>query len=216
MASKFLPFVNENTPIDEIFKALIRRSKGIPYKKICVVYSAILILGLDKVRQKADTLTIENPHSALLDLLADRYACYAATADEYSFWGFILQNYGTEKIKQSGDISVSQTKAMFTATVINAPERLENIGFSLSIDLFNAIGSGDKDLLLTALNPVVVSASGKRIGFSYLSELKAFVVFNIATNSEAIEVCPVFLNTEKKMPEGSCIYSVNLCASPYT
>lgn len=214
MASKFLPFITEKTPLSDVFKALIKRSKGVSEKKITSIYSAIIKLGLETVRQEADRLLKTEPNTNVFTLLSNSYANHDVTKYEHSFWRYVLLNYGPEKV-QNHDLTKEFQNMMFVCVACKAYERLNEIGFELPPEILVEYSIKDLDPSKEHLHPIKITSEGKRIGFGEEEELKAFIAFYKTNSNEVLEIYPVYTDTIVHDTAITQQYRQFNCSQPY-
>jgi hypothetical protein len=213
MSNKFLPFVTEKSSVDSIFKALIQRSKGLSDKKLSLVYSAILILGIDKIKNKVSTFPESLSSQKIIDEIANSYPEYEIPNYEVYFWQYILKFYGIERIKGFENYTFPELNVMFSCIISHSSNRLKEINFNEDCEPFRKWSKEDFNPEIESLKSIHFSSDYKKMGFFSLTEFKAFLSIKCNSETLLLKIYPVVLDLVNS--KNSCPYFYNNCLSPY-
>ena len=208
MSNKFLPFISESSSVDSILKALLQRTKGIPAKKVGVLFSAILILGINKVKEKANSIPSSMSHSQMFETLTDAYMQYEIPQTVFNYWKYILKNFGAENLSCSSNFTKEEVIFLFCATAVNKPNNLKDLGFNIYKPFLSNAYVSDLNVPVTDLKKTAFKNEAAKIGFTCREEFLAYIAFHEVANKGKISLFPVILDKDKN-------YSKN-AKSPYT
>ena len=213
MSNKFLPFVTNKSSADSIFKALILRSKGLSTRKITIVYSAILVLGIDKIKVKVSKLPEELSLTKILDELIKSYPQFEIAESEANFWNHVANFFGKENFKGSENYTNADISIMFSSLAVHSPQRLKEINYSFYTDTLTDWSKNSFDTEIDSLEQINFSSDYVRVGFRSFTEFKAYLALTISYGSSLLNICPVFIDSSHS--DDASKYRINNCFSPY-
>ena len=191
VSGKFLPFVNESTPVDDIYIALLKRSKGIPSKRIASIYCAILTLGITHIRKLADELTKKSPDTNVYDLLANSYTQLDIPEHVEYFWKEIVKMFEICNLNKKPQLEEEDFLNMFVCIACMQPEKLVKLGFDMSTEELYEFCKEDNDIAISELESLKISSDGIKVHFTSVDELKAFIAFHEVAKKE-VKITPVY------------------------
>jgi hypothetical protein len=210
VTNKFLPFVTNKSSADSIFKALILRSKGLSSRDMLIVYSAILVLGIDKIKVKVSKLPEELSSAKILDELVRSYPQFEIAESELNFWNYVLNFFGKENLKSSENYTDTEITIMFSSLAVHCPQKLKEINYPFYKDVLTDWSKSDFNIETDNLEQVNFSSDYVKVGFNSFTEFKAYLILKIVSDSSPLNILPVFLNSTSDDK-----YKTNYCFSPY-
>jgi len=214
MSYKFLPFVTENSSVESIFKSIVQRGKGLSDRQLSIIYSSILVLGIDKVKEKVNSMPDSLNSQKILEEIANSYPQYEIPVSQMEFWYYVLEFYGSQKIKNHIQYERTELKIMFTCIATYFPSKLKEIGFTEDYKILTDWCEEDFNVEIINLSKINFSSLSKKVGFYSLEEFKAYLSLCITSALPVTEIMPVVLGkTNKKNP---CSYLSTNSISPYT
>lgn len=196
MSNKFLPFITDNSGPETIFKALIQRSKGVSTKDLGVIYSALLVLGVSKVKNYASSLPSNLPAAELFSNLVTKYINLEIPIAQLNFWNEVLAFYGHSKIKSSDIFTNDEIAVMVTVLAKYKPELLPNVDFHWTNETLSQMANEDFDCTTDFIQHLKFENDGTRVGFYNFVEFKAYVAASAFAISKPFSIRPVWVKTE--------------------
>lgn len=215
MSHKFLPFITEASSPESIFKALVQRSKGFNLKSLSAIYSAILSVGIKKVKDYIKTLPVEMSSNDVMNSIAANYVKFATPVEKIDFWKYIIRLYGENNLKTSTYYSLDELSIMVSSIATYSPDLINTINFSWDTKLIIDFSSTDFDRKISYFNPITFDTEGTRIGFVDFLEFKAYMFYllYVYTPSET-KIFPVHVEVKNETDIALTYKKLN-CLSPY-
>lgn len=214
MSSKFLPFVTEKSSETAVFKALLQRSKGMSYATISTLYSVIISLGIEKVREKLDSYPEIMGITEKIAEVLSQHEEYVITRTELLFWASILMHVDEKNGVKASPYNDEERSILFSVLSVLKPDKVKNAGFDADINRYVEFSKEDFNSEVHETSPVLFVSSAGRVGFTSWEDLKAFIAVNQNRDSK-LEVFPVLMRGRSDNTEQSS-YAEQHCNSPYT
>jgi hypothetical protein len=195
--SKFLPFITDKSSPSTVFKALVQRTKGLSNESLCILFSAVLCVGIKAVKEKVKSFASDTSTTKTFNLIIASYPQFKPTKNELKFWEYVLRNHGISKIKTDAAYNKEETTVFFTCIAKYKQDYLEEINFDLDLKFFNLFSNDNAKYHFKELSIDFTSKENK-IAFLDLQELKAYIAYQITINNLPISFYPVAIKDKSK------------------
>lgn len=216
MTTSLLPFITEKSSDAAIFKAIVQRTKGSSVMAITNLFSVIQHMGIKGARVKVDSYHSDLTTKDKLAELVAEHPAFHIPKSEGLFWSCVMRNEQVlNPVEHYPQYSTEERAILFSVLAVVSATKLEKTEFALSFDKHKKYSEYQKesfDVNLRDLKFVkITEKESKRLGFSSIEEIKAFVAFN-EIEERVINVFPVQVGTSFSVAE----YTKKHCDSPYT
>lgn len=202
-ASKFLPFITEKSSPLTIFKALVQRSKGLSNQDLCILFSAILCVGINSIKEKVKKTPHTNQSTKqIFSSLVAHYPQFKPSIYTLRFWELILKNHGLKNIKTNVEYSKEELTILFTCLAEHKKDYLPEIGFSADTQYLDLFSKEDYIHKLSETPDLCFDNEENKIEFSSIEDFKAYIAYKLA-KKEDISFYPVVKKqsaTSNKIP----------------
>jgi hypothetical protein len=190
-ASKFLPFITEKSSPLTIFKALVQRSKGLSNQDLCILFSAILCVGINAIKEKVK----KSPHTnqstkQIFSSLVAHYPQFKPSIYSLRFWELILKNHGLENIKTNTEYTREELTILFSCLAEHKKDYLPEIGFDIDMEYLNLFSKEDYIHKLSETPDLCIDNQENKIEFNNIEDFKAYIAYKLAKR-EDISFYPV-------------------------
>jgi hypothetical protein len=211
MSYNFLPFITEKSSESSIFKAIIKRGKGLTSSQLSNLYALVLIKGINEIRKTLNNESDEFTATERITNLLAQYTEYLIPKSVETYWYFVLKNIDTTG-SNAYDMTFVDRAAMFTTIAIHRPEKLLSAGFKIDADKFKYASETAFNILVADTELVFSTNDSTRIGFTCWEEFKAYTVYHFS--APKYKILPVFI--DKNISKVNTLdYEDKHCSSPY-
>lgn len=190
VASKFLPFITDKATPLSIFKALVQRSKGLSNQELYILFSAILCIGINKIKEKVKTFPENYSTNHIIKTLLTKNQQFAPSRNTLRFWEYVIKNFGFDNIKTNADYTNAEIVVLFSSLAKHKEEFLKELGFDLKMEFFKNFSEEGYKTQIKNLNVDFTNKKNK-VSFVNLEEFIAYVAYQLTTSSDTVSFYPV-------------------------
>lgn len=213
--SNFLTFIKESSSEEAIFKAILQRSKGSKSSSVINIFSVVLSVGIEAVRDEIEKLDKNISTSEKIKQVVAQLSLHHIPNSKRIFWSHIAEYV----MPKQSNFTKEEQKMMFVALVVCRPESVGDNNFEIStatLETYKDFSEESFDAGIVSVPGVVITEEeSDRVGFTSWEEFKAFLAVSSNGSNESIKsVFPTFLGVASSdlSPQ---VYAENRCESPY-